>query len=380
MASDTTDGSKTVKIGDKEVGLKDKSCFKTSTGDEAGSAAKKGVITSKNTGKVYFTSWSMDVKIEGENAVRHLDLTTNNHASLTGQTPPWPFIGKMDIDAAGNSEDPCAADKAKEAKACKDFKPHGAKDPCPPKPASPAFSKGAADKLAAEYLEDRAGAAECLAARRCRLQPYENTETGKGGCCDGQTGHHLVEASAFHIKGRGDGSPDATGENVKLAGCDGYDMKKAPCICVEGAGHGVGTHGLMHTFQSATAIKCPVDAFKDSSGGIAMIASDKNPTPKPLRHPATTLAAAQKSGAKAVAETFPESNCEESCIEAQLKAYHEAPPPSGAGIQSTTPTKAVYTCKPNAKKIAAAEASVDARKAKFDAIDASMQAAPGIVK
>jgi hypothetical protein len=33
--------------------LKDKSVFKTSTGDEAGSAPKKGVVTSKIKGKVF---------------------------------------------------------------------------------------------------------------------------------------------------------------------------------------------------------------------------------------------------------------------------------------------------------------------------------------
>src|SRR4029077_15314735 len=84
MASDTDQGSKTVQISGQEVMLKDSSCFKKSTGDEAGSAPKKGLITSQITGKVYFTAWSMDVKIEGQNAVRHLDLTTHNHASLPG--------------------------------------------------------------------------------------------------------------------------------------------------------------------------------------------------------------------------------------------------------------------------------------------------------
>lgn len=90
MSSDCTDGSTSVKIGDAEVMLKNKSYFKKSSGDEAGSAPKKGVITSKITGKVYFNAWSMDVLIEGENAVRHLDLTTHNHASAPGQTPPFP--------------------------------------------------------------------------------------------------------------------------------------------------------------------------------------------------------------------------------------------------------------------------------------------------
>ena len=95
MASDATDGSKKVKISGKEVMLKNKSSFKKSSGDEAGSAAKKGVVTSKNTGKVFFNAWSMDVKFEGENVVRHLDLTTNNHASMPGNTPPFPHIDGM---------------------------------------------------------------------------------------------------------------------------------------------------------------------------------------------------------------------------------------------------------------------------------------------
>src|SRR5690242_210817 len=64
FASDTTNGSKTVMISGKEIMLKNSSYFKKSTGDEAGCAAKKGVITSTNTGKAYFQSWSMDVKIE----------------------------------------------------------------------------------------------------------------------------------------------------------------------------------------------------------------------------------------------------------------------------------------------------------------------------
>lgn len=88
-AADTSGGSRTVKIGQKEIMLKDKSFFQTSTGDEAGSAPKKGVITSKIKGKAYFISWSMNVKVEGENVVRHLDLTTHNHAAkLPGNTPP----------------------------------------------------------------------------------------------------------------------------------------------------------------------------------------------------------------------------------------------------------------------------------------------------
>ena len=95
MASDTTDGSKTVEISGKEVMLKNKSVFKTSTGDEAGSAPKKGVVTSQIKGKVNFSCWSMDVKFEGENVPRHLDLTGHNEASEPTNTPPWPYVDSM---------------------------------------------------------------------------------------------------------------------------------------------------------------------------------------------------------------------------------------------------------------------------------------------
>lgn len=97
MAKDTAGGSKKVKISGKETMLKNQSHYKKSMGDEAGSAAKKGVVTSVNRGKVYFNSWSMDVKFEGKNVVRHLDLTTHNHASAPGQTPPFPNLDKMKV-------------------------------------------------------------------------------------------------------------------------------------------------------------------------------------------------------------------------------------------------------------------------------------------
>jgi len=103
-AKDTTAGSKTVRISGQEVMLRDKSYFKQSTGDEAGSATKKGVVTGVNRGKVYFNSWSMNVKIEGKNVVRHLDLTTHNHASAPGNSPPVQYT------ARGYTEDDALVD------------------------------------------------------------------------------------------------------------------------------------------------------------------------------------------------------------------------------------------------------------------------------
>ena len=140
MASDTDGGSKTVQISGKEVMLKDSSSFKKSTGDEAATKTLgMGVVTHQITGKVYFTSWSMDVVIEGENAVRHLDLMTHNHMSSPGNTPTWPYT---DAAAVSDPDHPCVEDQMKEAEACQEFTPYGdgtrARDwPCPPTPRRP---------------------------------------------------------------------------------------------------------------------------------------------------------------------------------------------------------------------------------------------------
>lgn len=106
LASDTSDGSSTVTISGKETMLKNKSCFSKTSGDEAGSAPKKGIVTSQIRGKAYFNAWSMDVKIEGENVDRHLDLTTHNHvSSMPGNTPPMVYADSMVMSFAGGESD-----------------------------------------------------------------------------------------------------------------------------------------------------------------------------------------------------------------------------------------------------------------------------------
>lgn len=84
MASDTTNGSKTVKIKNKEVGLKNKSKYKKSNGNQpATNSFGAGVVSHKITGPCKFTAWSMDVKFEGSNVTRFGDLTTHNHMNPT---------------------------------------------------------------------------------------------------------------------------------------------------------------------------------------------------------------------------------------------------------------------------------------------------------
>jgi hypothetical protein len=86
FSKDMMNGSKTVKIKGQEVMLKDQSFYKTMPlGDEAATQGLgAGVISHVITGKTYFKMWSMDVKFEGQNVDRHLDITTSNHASEAG--------------------------------------------------------------------------------------------------------------------------------------------------------------------------------------------------------------------------------------------------------------------------------------------------------
>ncbi len=93
MDSDTAKGTGTVKIGGKTISQKNKSYCTKTTGTEAGCAAKKGAITSKNTGKKYANAWSGNVKAEGEPISRFSDICTNNHASPGGNTLTFPNIG-----------------------------------------------------------------------------------------------------------------------------------------------------------------------------------------------------------------------------------------------------------------------------------------------
>lgn len=80
QAKDTSNGSRTVFIGGKEVMQRNKSFLRVSTGNEpATQQFKKGAITGGIKGKCYFRSWSMNVFIEGYNVCRDNDLTTNNH-------------------------------------------------------------------------------------------------------------------------------------------------------------------------------------------------------------------------------------------------------------------------------------------------------------
>ena len=297
MASDTTKGSRKVKITKKEVMLKNKSYFKKSMGDEAGSAAKKGVITSTNRGKVYFISWSMDVKVEKSSVVRMGDQTTHNHMSVPGNSPPWLYTDGVDMPP------PDVADKCKDDfdtidEVCKDDP-----DPCAAVPfhKSDGSLKDKRKMTVAEADTMRAGAKQndCLVAQRCKLQTYNPS-----GCCPGQTPHHLVEKSSFKTNGQPLGAANRNAAKP-------YVSDKAPCICVEGNSQYRGSHAEMHTIQGW------MNSGDTDQGGSLTDTSGND-------HPDRTISYqdARDNAAVAVSTVFPESACSEDCIKAQLDHYH----------------------------------------------------------
>lgn len=276
FASDTEDGSTTVQVGGKPVMLKDKSHFKKSVGNEAATKSLgMAVVTHQVGGKVYFASWSFDVKIEGENAVRAFDLTTHNHGSMPPNTPTWPYLDPAAPDIPWDKKlgknDPCAEDVKREREACKDhmvWKKNGT------------LAIGATK---AKVCKPKAQS--CREARKCKLMPYS-----KAQCCEGSQAHHLVEAHAFYEVGARGAALFSTVKN------SGYVDTEAPCVCATGPRHDK-EHGKFHAFV-----------------GLLERAHHA------MKHH-WTLADATDAGVKAHAAIYPD--CDPKCVEKQLNAYHQ---------------------------------------------------------
>jgi hypothetical protein len=101
QSSDTANGTSTVKCDGNPTCVKD-SNFSTSTGDEAGTAGG-GVISSKTKGKAEFVNFSFDVKFEGKNVARAMDLMLHNDKN----TPPAPVIQGPAVALPSNDKPEC---------------------------------------------------------------------------------------------------------------------------------------------------------------------------------------------------------------------------------------------------------------------------------
>ncbi len=284
LASDTSDGSSSVKVSGQEVMLKNKSCFKKSTGDEAGAAPMKGVVTHKNGGKVYFNAWSMDVKVEGENVVRMMDLTTHNHGSMPGNSIPWLYTDEMNVSMIEGEK--CKAIAENFNSACgeavkKNKRPAGS-------PLGEFNNAGLG--------RDLCDGGKCQEARKCVMMAYNVPCCDEGG--KSQTPHHVVPKSQFKEPGSGPALPLI---DPKAA----YDKDMAPCICAVGNSHSTGKHGEIHSrTNQLTRQKVGVPSGK-------LIPADKR----------WKVGEAEKVGAEAVEK---ETDCPAECTEQQLRAGHQA--------------------------------------------------------
>lgn len=304
MASDCTDGSSSVQISGQEVMLKNKSYFKKSTGDEAGSAPMKGVITHQNTGKVYFTMWSMDVSVEGENVVRNLDMTTHNHASEPGNSPPWAYL-----DAAAGAAIPGCQGTTDAAKGACDGK-----------------------RTKKAQCKDK----NCRKAKRCLLVTYNQgkrkSNSSRTGCCPGEQPHHLVEAHCFYEVGkRGDQSSLFFNEPP---GKRAYKDTESPCVCAAGP-RDKKEHGKYHAYQQK------LEAAHHEKNGK------------------WTYADARQAGADAHSAI---NGCNPDCTKAQLDAYHKDRCGVDDGTELRTDPEAATRSvgKLDAEQAAALQKSLDA--------------------
>lgn len=149
--------------------------------------------------------------------------------------------------------------------------------------------EGGSEALMADVMDVLSQINTCTRYRKCMLVPYRNKYGGgkvepanKGGCCPGQTGHHMI--------------PDALTKN---GACPGYKKGDAPTVCVEGKGHDHGSHKRIHDAMDLALSKTANKATGKISTGKAIDAAV-----------ASHMAA------------FPLSKCSPACIKAQLEAYY----------------------------------------------------------
>jgi hypothetical protein len=297
-ASDTANGSTTVMICDQEVMLKDQSVFKTSTGNEAATKSLgMGVVTHTIQGEASFIVWSMDVKFEGANVPRHMDMMVHNEQSNPANTAPWGYVSIASRAAGGV----CHQNMQDEQTACANFNPP---DPCEaaglhttPNAPRPALRQTSLSALtSAEAIQRRnppppppnVAALNCLKARRCQVTNYR-----PNNCCPGQTADHVLPKASIARRGTGN-----------IAGWPNYTIDNAPCVCAEGKNNTWGSHGLRHSYHKTWPPTNPLTI--PYPVGAAMPFDDA------VRH-----------AARGVKEVFRSSGCNIDCLVEQLTAGHQ---------------------------------------------------------
>ncbi|WP_377155223.1 PAAR-like domain-containing protein [Roseateles sp. UC29_93] len=156
-------------------------------------------------------------------------------------------------------------------------------------------------KLATEGQDVLATVNDCTRARKCNLVPYDGDGAGNplgkrgrskiesassGGCCPGQTGHHLIP-----------------GGSVKDV-CPEYEHGVAPTVCVEGFSQNHGSHARAHQ-------------------ALARLHRSKQKLGKVGQDMRMSMDDAIDAAADSHKEAFPLSGCSKECIRAQLESYYD---------------------------------------------------------
>lgn len=144
-------------------------------------------------------------------------------------------------------------------------------------------------KMVSDVMYAAAEMNDCIRARRCSLVKFKDAEKmDGGGCCPGQTGHHVLPSAMFD-------------------GCVSYKEKEAPVICTEGTSNWAGSHKAVHENLRDILID-----LKDPRTGKVI------PKGAPI-----SKEQAIKSGTESVRNTFKGSLCSEDCIKEQLKKFYD---------------------------------------------------------
>lgn len=173
---------------------------------------------------------------------------------------------------------------------------------------------------------DKPDPSPCRDAMKCALSPYApraehaDGKTTQGNCCPGKTPHHLVEVHCFApINQRTNVMPEFANAKGK-----GYNLGKAPCICVDGPRDDK-KHGEFHAVQQQIEAAYNQRTFASKtpmSGG-----GQSN----------WTYGEARDAGLEAMAIAMPD--CDPGCTKAQIDSYHTKKPPNGPGVSDDTPVR-----------------------------------------
>jgi len=165
---------------------------------------------------------------------------------------------------------------------------------------SPEQQRQKAQQLATQAQDLLATLNDCVRARKCNLVPYRGQagnligqrgnskvepSTG-GGCCGGQTGHHLIYGA------------------MAKDSCPNYNHDTAPTVCVEGTSQHFGSHGRVH------------DAMDREVAALARRGQ--------LQGGTMSVDQAIDAATRSHQQAFPASRCSSACIRAQLDSYYKS--------------------------------------------------------